>query len=190
MRVGAQMDRSLAMKHLLQARGTRVLLAIIVVLATGTAGAVCAPKGEPAADPVLKDLDGQSVKVSEYRGKVVILSFWATWCGRCEEQLEYLRELSNDLSDDVVVLAVNQDTDASSPSKLEEIRSQVKDSGLSFPVLVDAELEMWGDYCIRALPTNLILDRDGRVAFAEPNFFWDSRNRILDALTELGAVAN
>ena len=166
----------------------RSLLVTVVLVAASAAGAVCATKGSPAVDSSLQNLDGQTVKVSDYRGKVVIMSFWATWCQRCEEQLVYLQELSGSLSDDVVILAVNQDSEAIDPTKMDEIRAQVEEAGLPFPVLVDAELEMWGDYCINALPTNVILDREGRVAFAEPNSYWDTKNQLSAALGELRAM--
>jgi peroxiredoxin len=161
---------------------------MMTLFVAGTSGAVCATKGTPAVDSSLQNLDGQTVKVSDYRGKVVIMSFWATWCQRCEEQLAYLQELSGSLSDDVIILAVNQDSEAIDPEEMDEIRAQVEEAGLPFPVLVDAELEMWGDYCINALPTNVILDREGRVAYAEPNFYWDSKNQLSTALGELGAM--
>jgi hypothetical protein len=59
---------------------------------------------------------------------------------------------------------------------------------IPFPVLLDQNLETWRAYCINALPTNVILDRQGRVRFAEPNFYWASEEKITQALEELGVL--
>jgi peroxiredoxin len=144
--------------------------------------------GQLAPDFSVRTLDGDKVRLSDYRGKVVVLAFWSSWCSRCEEELAFLTTLNEALSGDLVVLALNQETDHFFPEELEAIRQKVAAWNVPFPILLDEELNVWSQYCVNALPSSVILDRKGRISFAEPNFYWASRDNITAALTELGVL--
>jgi len=133
-------------------------------------------------------MDGKQVTLADYEGKVVMMVFWASWCSRCREEMAFLQDLSGRLSDDTVVLAINQETENVDPEHLARLREDVTTMGLEFPVLLDTELEVWGEYCVNALPTNIIIDRDGQVAFAEPNYYWASQDQLTAALRDLDAL--
>ncbi|MEW6488209.1 MAG: TlpA disulfide reductase family protein [Thermodesulfobacteriota bacterium] len=171
--------------------GRAVLLASLLAagswfLGAGGGHALCVQEGTAAPDFTLETLEGGSVRLSALRGKPVLLVFWATWCPRCMEQLAFLQGLQTSLGDRLAILAVNQETQLLSPAHVAKLREELRERGISLPVPLDRELSVWKDYCIGALPTTVILDREGIVRFAEPNFYWASREKIEGVLRGLG----
>ena len=162
------------------------LLVAGILFGTPARGSLCIQPGETAPDFTLETLDGGSVHLVDYRGKVVLLVFWATWCPRCMEQLAFLQGLHTSLGDHMAILAVNQETQLLSPAHVAKLRDDLSGLGVTFPVPLDKELDVWKAYCIGALPTTLILDQKGTVRFAEPNFYWASKQKIEGVLKELG----
>jgi peroxiredoxin len=150
--------------------------------------ALCVPEGRAAPDFTLETIEGGSVQLSALRGKPVLLVFWATWCPRCMEQLAFLQGLHTSLGDRLAILAVNQETQLLSPAHVAKLQEELRELGISLPVPLDRELSVWKDYCIGALPTTVILDREGIVGFAEPNFYWASRDKIEGVLRGLGVA--
>jgi thiol-disulfide isomerase/thioredoxin len=117
------------------------------------------------------------------------MAFWASWCSRCLEELTFLQELNADLSDDIVVLAINQETQNLSATHVEQLKQQAAELGVEYPIVLDRDLDVWSAYCINALPTSVILDRKGVIRFAEPNYYWASKKKITKVLLELGVLA-
>lgn len=117
-------------------------------------------KGDPAPDFSLKDIDGEEVKLSGLRGKVVFLNFWATWCPPCLEEIPSINLLKERFNrDDFVILAVNIDKTPGS-----EIKKFVKEKGLNFRVLLDPGEDVSAKkYGITGVPETFLIDRDGRV---------------------------
>ncbi len=150
--------------------------------------ALCLGVGQPAPEFALATLEGDVVRLSGLRGKPVLLVFWATWCPRCMEQLAFLQGLHTALGDRLTILAVNQETQLLSPAHVDKLRAELQNLGIGLPVPLDRDLELWKTYCIGALPTTVILDAEGIVRFAEPNFYWASRDKIADVLRELGVA--
>lgn len=155
----------------------------------GQARALCVEEGSVAPDFAIEDIEGKPVKLSDYRGKVVFLAFWASWCPRCMEELAFLQGLYTGLSKDLVVLAVNQETQNLSATHVAKLKEEITGLGIQFPILLDKNLEVWKAYCINALPTSVILDREGKVRFAEPNYYWASQKKFREVLAELGISA-
>ncbi len=166
---------------LLLAVGLALLLATVA-----PAGALCVEEGQTAPDFTISDIDGTPVTLSSYRGKVVFLAFWASWCPRCMEELAFLQGLYTGFAKDMVVLAINQETQNLSNAHVEKLKKEITGLGVQFPILLDKELDVWKAYCINALPTSVILDREGKVRFAEPNYYWASQKKIKEVLGELG----
>ena len=95
-----------------------------------------AAEGGPVSDFSLPSLSGSQVRLSQYQGKVVVISFWATWCKPCAQELDFLQELyANQEGDDLVVLAISTD----GPETFAEVRAFVKRKGWTMPVLLDPE---------------------------------------------------
>lgn len=105
----------------------------------------------------LKDLSGREVSLDDFRGKVVLLNIWATWCGPCRREipsLERLYQLQKDKGFEIV--AVSVDRGASS-----KVASFVANYQMSFPVLVDPQGEVGRRYWARAIPSSFLLDKKG-----------------------------
>jgi len=115
--------------------------------------------GFPAPDFALRDLSGRSHRLSAYRGKIVFLNFWATWCPPCREEMPSMERLHRRLgASDFVLLAVNED-DAGTPA----VRQFVDGLGLSFPVLLDLEGTVPPRYGVTGYPETFVIDRSGQV---------------------------
>jgi len=112
----------------------------------------------PAADFTLQDLDGNDVSLSDYKGQVVLLNFWATWCGPCKIEMPWFVEFQRQYKDrGFTVLAVSLDDD------IDPIASFVEEYELNFPVVWGNEETAQKFGGVVALPTTLIIDRDGNV---------------------------
>jgi thiol-disulfide isomerase/thioredoxin len=110
----------------------------------------------PAPDFTLASKDGGNVRLQEQLGNVVLINFWASWCGPCREELPYLEELQQEYADlGFTVLAVNVDED---PSKADIL---LNDIAVTFPVLFDVNDDVSKLYDVQAMPTTVIVDRDG-----------------------------
>jgi peroxiredoxin len=105
-------------------------------------------------------LGGGSLSLAAYRGQVVFLNFWATWCVPCRVEMPAMERLYARLRDQgLVVLAVSIDTDADA----EAVRLFVREHRLTFPVGLDRKLRVVSLYGVRALPSTMLLDRRGYI---------------------------
>lgn len=160
-----------------------LVLAFLTILPL-SASALCVDIGKSVRDVTLPTIDGQNVAISSYRGKIVLLAFWASWCPRCNEELTFLQGIYKS-SPDIAVLAINQESQNISKAHIERIRNTLKEWKIDFPVLVDRNLDAWNGFCINALPTSIIIDPRGKVRFAEPNYYWATQDKIADIIREI-----
>ncbi|MBW7956667.1 MAG: TlpA family protein disulfide reductase [Deltaproteobacteria bacterium] len=108
----------------------------------------------------LTDLSGKTHKLSDYKGKVIFLNFWATWCKPCEEEMPSMQALSDNLSSfPFVIVAVSVDND--SP---ENVGKFVEKHGLTFPVLHDRKGKVKETYKTTGVPETFIIDQNGVIA--------------------------
>jgi len=117
-------------------------------------------KRKPAADFALKDLNGSTVKLSDYRGKVVLLNFWATWCGPCKLEIPWFIEFEQNYKDrGFAVLGVAMDDEG-----WEVVKPYLAARKINYRVVVgnDGVAQQFGG--VDSLPTTFIIDRDGRIA--------------------------
>ncbi len=115
-----------------------------------------------APDFSLPDMDGEMHSLQDYRGKVVLINFWATWCPPCRREMPALEQLYGKLGDQAfAVLAVNQWEDA------DHVFAYMGDLNVipSFPILFDPESRVSADFGVKGLPTSFLLDKQGRVVF-------------------------
>ncbi|WP_265446541.1 TlpA family protein disulfide reductase [Acetivibrio straminisolvens] len=116
-----------------------------------------------APDFTLKDLDGNTVKLSDYKGKIVFLNFWASWCGPCTSEMPEFEEVHKEFSkgEDAVILAVNL-TDGFRETE-EKARKFIADNRYTMKVLLDTTGSVAQDYRIYSIPTTYVIDRDGSI---------------------------
>jgi thiol-disulfide isomerase/thioredoxin len=150
-----------------------VLLACLLTGAAGPASARTAESElsytltriEPAPmapDFSLEDMDGERHALADYRGKVVLINFWATWCPPCRREMPSLERLYHTLGDQLfVVLAVNQWENA---DHVFAFMGQL-DVFPTFPILFDPESKVAGDFGVKGLPTSFVIDRQGRIVY-------------------------
>lgn len=116
-------------------------------------------KGQLAPDFELESLDGERIRLSDYRGRTVVLNFWATWCPPCQAEMPYLQRFNEDFgAEDAVVLGVNATTTEVSRVV---VRAWVREWGLTFPIVYDGEGEVGRTYRVTAYPATYIIGPDG-----------------------------
>lgn len=114
--------------------------------------------GMPAADFTLPDLDGRQQTLSQYRGKIVLLNFWATWCKPCTKEMPAMQAAYDRWGDKgFVVLAVNELEDE------EKVREHIRAYQHTFPVLMDRDNRVANLYGVYGLPVSVFIDEAGRV---------------------------
>ncbi len=143
-----------------QRRLRRATLALLAAAAAAVAVAAPIVPSALAPDFTLRTLEGQNLRLGEQRGRVVLVNFWATWCGPCRQEMPHLNKLYDKYkSSGFVLLGVNVDEDtrqaAGVASKL----------GVKFPVLPDSDKRVSKQYDLSAMPSTVLIDRDGRVRY-------------------------
>ena len=134
-------------------------IALALWLLAGGALASVAPKS-PAPDFTLKSSEGRNLRLAEQRGQVVLVNFWASWCGPCKVEMPHLNRLFDKYrSAGFVLLGVNVDED---PKLATGIATKL---GLHFPVLYDADKSVSRLYDLQSMPATVLIDRDGRVRY-------------------------
>jgi cytochrome c biogenesis protein CcmG/thiol:disulfide interchange protein DsbE len=114
--------------------------------------------GDRAAGFTVTTPAGDSIALDDYRGSVILLNFWATWCGPCREEMPAFQAAYEARQDDgLVVLAVNYQ------QQVEDVTPFVEELALTFPVVLDPSLKVATLYRVRGLPMSLIIDREGFV---------------------------
>ncbi|WP_077213635.1 peroxiredoxin family protein [Bacillus dakarensis] len=112
-----------------------------------------------APDFTLKDMNGKVVSLEDYKGKKILLNFWATWCPPCREEMPHMQELYEEYKNDgFVVLAVNMVNTEKNPVVVEDF---VEEFQLSFPILLDEYGEVAYQYEVLSYPTSYFIDTDG-----------------------------
>jgi peroxiredoxin len=149
---------------------------------SGAASAKTTRDRKPAPDFTLKDASGNSVKLSDFRGKVVLLNFWATWCGPCALEIPWFVEFQQQLkSRGLEIVGVSMDEEGWSA-----IKPFMAEHKMNYHVLLgnDSVSQLYGG--VDSLPTTFIIDRDGRVA-VPPHVGLAGKNEYLQ---EIQSVLN
>ena len=139
--------------------GIAPLLAVLLSAPAGAVAAVVGPDHN-APDFTLRTLDGPNLRLQEQRGRVVLVNFWATWCGPCRLEMPHLNRLYEKYrAAGFTLLGVNIDEDARNAAGLSA------KLGLKFPVLLDTDKKVSRLYDLGTMPSTVLIDRDGRVRF-------------------------
>lgn len=110
----------------------------------------------------LKDWqNSEALKLGDLKGKIVVLDFWATWCGPCIRSIPHNNELAEKYKDDVVIIAI------CAPKGGEKMKAMVKDKGIEYPVAIDVDAQTKNAYGANGYPDYYIIDRDGSLVVAD-----------------------
>lgn len=114
--------------------------------------------GKSAPDFTLKSMMGQNLNLAEQRGNIIVINFWASWCGPCRTEMPILQEFHNQYQDlGVAVWGVN--VEQQNQAGLDYIQ----ELGVDFPIFFDASNTISAAYNVEAMPTTVIIDRNGNV---------------------------
>jgi peroxiredoxin len=141
---------------------------VVVILIAGLccAGAAWAElmKGE-APNFTLKSLKGDNLKLSEHRGEVIMLSFWATWCDKCKEGMPVLNDIYLKYRDKgFTVFSINTDKERA------KVNKWLRGMNVAFPILLDEAHDVSKKYEVESMPMTYILDRDGHLRYMHDGF--------------------
>ncbi|RPF55888.1 TlpA disulfide reductase family protein [Aquisalibacillus elongatus] len=114
--------------------------------------------GDTAPNFQLKNIEGETVQLADFRGKKVFMNFWASWCDPCKDEMPDMQKLYEEYSDEVVILAVN-----TSESNKKNAVNFVNEYGLTFPVLFDETSEVAAKYNMMGLPMTYFINSEGEI---------------------------
>lgn len=138
------------------------LMLVFAYRMTGKAPVAAAPTGlgKPAPDFTLKTIDGKTLRLSDFRGKAVVVNFWATWCQPCKIEMPWFVELQKQYGPSgLQILGISADEDTT----VDELTKFSKDLGVNYPVLLGREDVEHAYGGIQFLPVTIYVDRDGNV---------------------------
>ncbi|MBC7733472.1 MAG: TlpA family protein disulfide reductase [Bacteriovorax sp.] len=136
----------------------RLIACAALVFASGTAPAIAPLSAAP--DFTLRTMGGPNLRLQEQRGQVVMINFWATWCGPCRQEMPHLNRLYDKYrASGFVLLGINVDDDARNAA---EIAAKL---GVKFPVLLDTDKTVSRLYDLATMPSTVLIDREGKVRF-------------------------
>ena len=144
--------------------GLRLAACAAFAVLAGTASSAIAP-ATAAPDFTLHALGGPNLRLKEQRGRVVMVNFWATWCGPCRQEMPQLNRLYEKYkASGFVLLGVNVDDDV---AKATEVAGKL---GVTFPVLLDTEKTVSKLYDLNTMPSTVIIDREGKVRYVHRGY--------------------
>jgi peroxiredoxin len=156
------------------------IIALVLSVFAASSLASSGMEGQQAPDFALKSSTGENLRLSEYRGDVVMINFWATWCGPCRQEMPLLDELySRYQRVGFNLLGVNIDDDSN------RAMNMIEELGVNFPVLFDARKEVSKLYEVEAMPVTVIVDRKGTVRYIHHGYKPGYEDMYLDQIRSL-----
>lgn len=127
-------------------------------ISAGNEGSVSVPSvGKPAPDIELQNIAGETVRLSDLKGKVVVVNFWATWCSPCVYEMPMFQEMYEEYSSDLEILAVNNQESE------DEVLPFIEKMGLTYEILYDLDARVALEYQVLGFPTTFFVDREGLI---------------------------
>jgi peroxiredoxin len=158
-------------------------LALAAVLTAGSLSGTTAPAADasgPAPSFTLNGLGGETGTLSQYKGQVVMLNFWATWCGPCQQEMPLLDQMYRKYKPaGFTLIGVNVDKEAPA------VRQLLARRPVSFPVLLDPASQVSNAYHVDEMPSTVLIDRKGNVRFIHRGYKPGDENEYQDRIRQL-----
>ena len=155
-------------------------IALSALLAAASPAAAPTIVGKDAPDFVLKSMDGRNLRLSEFRGQVVLVNFWARWAGDSRQEMPALDRINTTYHRaGLIVLGVSVDEDS---RRAREFADAMK---LGYPILFDTSSSIGRDYLLQKMPMTILVDRSGVVRYANVGFKRGDDGAYLDQIREL-----
>jgi peroxiredoxin len=162
--------------------GSVILGAVLTVSSLIASSRAAAPTmvGKEAPDFVLKAMDGRNLRMSEFRGQVVLVNFWARWAGDSRQEMPALDRINTTYNRaGLVVLGVSVDEDL---ARAREFAGAMK---VSYPIMFDTGSRIGRDYLLETMPMTILVDREGVVRYSNVGFKRGDERAYLDHIREL-----
>ena len=158
----------------------KLALGLVFSILAATSLASSGMEGQVAPDFALKSTTGENLRLSEYRGDVVMINFWATWCGPCRQEMPLLDELyARYHRVGFNLLGVNIDDDITRALRM------VEELDLHFPVVFDTRKEVSRLYNVEAMPATILVDREGKIRHVHHGYKPGYEDKYLDQIRAL-----
>lgn len=145
--------------HPSRRQAVRLVAGSALTVCSGLSLSAIAPSAT-APDFTLRSMNGPNLRLQEQRGRVVMVNFWATWCGPCRQEMPHLNRLYEKYrASGFVLIGVNVDDDV---RKAADVAAKL---GVNFPVLLDTDKKVSRQYDLSTMPSTVLIDRDGRVKY-------------------------
>lgn len=157
----------------------------LVALLLGFAAAFATQAGavslqETAPDFTLKSLEGSNLRLQEYRGQVVLINFWASWCGPCRQEMPLLDRLHHRYEDTgFAVLGVNVEGEFGPAQEV------VQKTNVTFPILIDDGQKVSEMYKLKAMPSTVVVDRDGVIRYIHHGYKPGDEAKYVEVVKQL-----
>lgn len=136
------------------------------------------PTRTPFPDFTIESLSGEEVKLSELNDKVVLINFWATWCGFCVDEMPHFQKFYEQYGDKVQFMMINA-TDGSRETE-EKARKFIEEKGYTFPVYLDRNIELVTSLGLSSYPTTVFIDKEGFISEAKLGMY--TEEQLKDAI--------
>ena len=156
------------------------LAAIIAAAALALPALAADPTGGPAPQFTLAARGGSNVSLAQYKGQVVMLNFWASWCGPCRQEMPLLESIYKKYNRlGFTLIGVNVEPDSNAANEW------LKQTPVSFPILYDKESKVSKMYDVAGMPSTVIIDRTGKVRVLHRGYKPGDENEYLDSIRTL-----
>jgi peroxiredoxin len=154
-----------------------VVLSIMSLAATDEENSTLTKVGDAVPQFTIQTIDGQTLTPQSLKGKVVLINFFATWCGPCNEEMPHLQKVSQEITDKrFVMVSVGRE------HQPDEVKKFAQDKKLSFSFAADPKRDVYKLFATQFIPRNYVIDSNGKIVFQSVGFTEEELGRMTQAI--------